>query len=253
VTFAESDTAPRGGAAAAAAAELRFYGRRHGRRLRPQRRGLFETLLPQLALTLPPDGVTLQPASLFPRRVEAVWLEVGFGGGEHLLAQARAHPGLGLIGCEPFVNGMATLLADVAARPVDNVRLWPEDARLLLPRLATASLARVFVLFPDPWPKPRHHRRRFISEATLGTLARVVADDGELRVATDHAAYAAWTLAHVRGSQAFRWLAERPADWREPPDDWVATRYQRKAEQAGARPIYLSFARIPRVPAAPPG
>lgn len=227
--------------------ELRFYGRRHGRRLRQMRSQLVQTLLPQLQLTLPSDEGLLAPAELFPQPIRALWLEIGFGAGEHLLAQARANPHVGLIGCEPFINGVATLLADIGREPPDNLRLFTEDARLLLPRLPAASLQRVFLLFPDPWPKGRHHRRRFITDATVGALARLIVPGGELRVATDHVDYARWTLLHLcsAGSppDAFAWTARRPGDWRRPPADWVETRYQRKAEAAGAAPIFLSFRR----------
>jgi Predicted S-adenosylmethionine-dependent methyltransferase len=243
------ETAPPAGAPGGAMAdgELHFYGRRRGRRIRQLRSGLMQTLLPRLEITLPPAGGMLDPATQFQRPVRAVWLEVGFGAGEHLVAQARGNRDVGLIGCEPFLNGVATLLAEIDRDPPDNLRLYPDDARLLLPRLPDASLERVFLLFPDPWPKTRHHRRRFITGANIATLARLIAPGGELRVATDHPDYARWTLAllcsNAAPSDAFDWTACRPADWRRPPPDWVATRYQRKTEAAGASPIFLSFRR----------
>lgn len=228
--------------------ELRFYGRRHGRRLRQMRSALVQALLPRLQVTLPPNNALLDPRQLFVRPVRAVWLEIGFGAGEHLIAQARANPDVGLIGCEPFINGVATLLADIDQDTPDNLRLFTEDARLLLPRLPDASLERVFLLFPDPWPKSRHHRRRFITKATVSALVRLIAPGGELRVATDHVGYARWTLLHLcsdaAAADAFVWMARRPQDWRRPPADWVATRYQRKAQAAGASPIFLSFRRL---------
>ena len=207
-----------------------------------------DSLLPRLSISLPGDAqAPLELAALFPRPVRAVWLEVGFGAGEHLIAQARAHPDVGYIGCEPFMNGVATLLTEFDRSPADNVRLFADDARLLIARLPEASLARVFVLFPDPWPKARHHRRRFISAAMVAQLARIIAPGGEVRVATDHMDYARWTLAHLGGTTAadrpFRWLARRPEDWRRPPAEWIVTRYQRKAEMAGASPVFLTFCR----------
>ncbi len=232
----------------------RFYGRRIGRRLRPLRSKLMATLLPRLCLSLPPGTTPLDLPSLFARPVSAVWLEVGFGAGEHLIAQARANPAIGLIGCEPFMNGIATLLADVDRQPVDNLRLFVDDARLLLPHLPDASIARLFLLFPDPWPKTRHHRRRFIGPDTVALLARIVADDGELRVATDQEDYARWSLAHVTspdgGAGCFTTTARSSEDWHTPPADWLPTRYQRKTEAAGARPIFLSFRRQRRGEAA---
>lgn len=231
----------------AAAVDQRFYGRRHGRRLRRLRSALVETLLPRLEIRLPEAGGAVVPADLFGRPVAAVWLEVGFGAGEHLVAQVRANRNVGFIGCEPFVNGVATLLADIGGDPPDNLRLFAEDARLLLPRLPNASLERVFLLFPDPWPKVRHHRRRFITADTVQQLARIIVPGGELRVATDHPGYARWTLDHLgrdaARSGAFVWAARRPEDWRRPPADWVITRYQRKAEAAGVAPMFLTFRR----------
>ena len=220
-----------------------FYGRRHGRRLRPNRNRLMATALPDLALPLPAGAAPLDPGRVFPHCPRAVWLEIGFGAGEHLLAQARANRDVGVIGCEAFVNGVAALVAAWHADPLANVRVLADDARLLLPMLAPASIERVFLLFPDPWPKTRHAPRRFIGAQTVGELARVMTVDGELRIATDAPLYARWTLGHVLASGGFRWSARRPDDWRTPPADWVATRYQRRAEAAARSPIYLSFIR----------
>ncbi len=220
-----------------------LYGRRRGRRLRPNRGRLVAATLPELALTVPTGAGSLDPRRLFPTPPRAIWLEIGFGAGEHLLAQARAHPDVGYIGCEAFLNGVAALIAAWHADPVPNVRVLADDARLLLPVLPAASVERVFLLFPDPWPKLRHAGRRFISAATLGELARIVSAGGELRIATDAPLYARWVLAHVQATGGFRWTAKCPGDWRTPPADWVATRYQRRAEAAARPPIYLSFTR----------
>jgi len=223
---------------------LRFvlHGRRHGGRLRPDRRRLLEARLPDLAFGLPASGA-LEPAALFESPPAEVWLEIGFGSGEHLLAQAHARPDVGIVGCEPYIRGVACLLAAIEAAASRNVRIFTDDARLLLSRLAPASLARVFALFPDPWPKKRHHKRRLISAATLDALARAMADDAELRIATDHVGYGRWILRHLIAHADFHWCARVPADWRRPPPDWPATRYQGKAEAAGRVPIFLVFRR----------
>ncbi|MBF0562853.1 MAG: tRNA (guanosine(46)-N7)-methyltransferase TrmB, partial [Alphaproteobacteria bacterium] len=154
-----------------AAVPPRSFGRRKGKKLRPGRSALLETLLPRLAIPRPAAGVGLDPWALFPEPLRAIWLEVGFGGGEHLAAQAGAHPDVGLIGCEVFVNGIASLLRHLDVDGLENVRVFPDDARLLLPALPERSLERIFVLFPDPWPKKRHAHRRFIGPATLDLLA----------------------------------------------------------------------------------
>lgn len=223
----------------------RFFGRRHGRTLRPLRRRLLDEVLPALALP-PPSAIPLDPGRLFPGGARPVWLEIGFGAGEHLLAQARRHPGIGFIGAEPFVNGIAALLAAWQADPVDNLRLYADDARLLLPTLADASIDRVFLLFPDPWPKLRHADRRFIGRTTVAALARILADDGELRIATDAPRHARWMLGHLAADTDFAWQARRCADWRLAPADWVPTRYERKAAAAGRPTIHLRFRRLSR-------
>jgi tRNA (guanine-N7-)-methyltransferase len=203
------------------------------------------TLLPRLAVALPETG-PLDPASLFAVPPDRVWLEIGFGGGEHLAAQAAAHPRTGFIGAEVFENGVAKLLAQLAERDLANVRLYPDDARLLVAALAAASLERVFILFPDPWPKQRHHKRRIVSAAMLDELARTMRDGAELRLATDDPDYLAWMLERATAHPAFEWLARGPGDWRERPPDWPPTRYEEKARAAGRQPAFLRFRRRPR-------
>ena len=201
-------------------------------------------LLPRLAIPPPsPEHGAIDPAGLFDFPVREIWLEIGFGGGEHLAAQAAAHPRVGLLGCEPYVNGVAKLLARIADRGLRNVRIYPDDARDLLDRLPDASLGRVFVLFPDPWPKARHHRRRIVSTETLASLGRVMRDGAELRLATDHAEYGRWMLAHLERESAFEWLARRPGDWRRRTGDWPATRYEVKASGQGRACLYLRYRR----------
>ena len=223
----------------------RLYGRRRGRPLRAGQQLLQQELLPQLSITLPETG-PLDPAALFPQPPAAVWLEIGFGGGEHLAEQAERHPEIGFIGSEVFENGVARLVGEVARRGLGNVRVFADDARLLLDRLPPASLDRVFILFPDPWPKLRHHKRRLVAPATLDRLAEVMRPGAELRLATDDPGYLTWMLEHVTAHPAFAWLARGPADWRERPADWPPTRYEEKARAAGRTPAFLRFRRRPR-------
>jgi tRNA (guanine-N7-)-methyltransferase len=205
-------------------------------------------LLPRLRVPIPETGF-LDPFDLFQPRPRDVWLEVGFGGGEHLAAQAESHPDVGLLGCEPFVDGVARLLGHVDERGLENVRILDDDARLLLTALPDACLSRVFVLFADPWPKKRHHKRRFIGPGNLDALARVLADGGELRFASDHDGYVRWALRHLTGDRRFRWIVGGPADWRRRPDGWVETRYEAKALARGETCTYLVFRRLPRAAA----
>ncbi len=226
-----------------------LYGRRIGRPLRPGRRRQLETLLPALAVDLsarPVDG-----QAIFGRPVPDIWLEIGFGGGEHLAAQARAHPEIGLLGCEPFLNGVSRLLTEIDREGVDNIRLHAGDARDLIEALPDASIGRVFLLFPDPWPKARHHRRRFVSRENLDTLAAIMRDGAVLRMASDHMEYLRWMLFHTTTHPAFEWLVRGPEDWRARPADGPETRYEAKARSRGDRCVYLDFRRRPRNPATP--
>ncbi len=221
-----------------------LYGRRKGHTLRAHHDNLMEVLLPQIQV--PENGSLDDPKTLFDDAAKEVWLEIGFGGGEHLAAQAVAHPMVGLIGCEPFVNGVAKLLSEVEERGLSNVRIHPNDARDVLERLGDASIARAFLLFPDPWHKKRHHKRRFVSAETLDELARVMVDGGEFRVATDIKHYCRWTLREIRDHGLFTWTAEKPSDWRVRGTDWPGTRYEAKAIREGRQPVYLKFRRNPR-------
>jgi len=223
-------------------ARRRIYGRRRGRPLRQGRQRLTETLLPQLCVPLPEAGV-LDPETLFPQAVEQVWLEIGFGAGEHLAAQAELHPRIGFIGCEVFENGIARLLSEIDQAALPNIRIHPDDARQLLDALPPQSLGRVFILFPDPWPKLRHHKRRLVATATLDRLAKLMPPGAELRLATDDCDYLVWMLAHLTAHPAFAWMARRAWDWRRRPDDWPPTRYEEKALAAGRQPAFLRFQR----------
>jgi tRNA (guanine-N7-)-methyltransferase len=219
-----------------------FFGRRKGHALRPHQATLMQTLLPKLAIELgTPAPRNL--AELFPVPVDNVRLEIGFGGGEHMIAQAQAHPRTGFIGVEPFVNGMAKALAAIEATQLANVRLHFGDATFLLDWLPPASLARVDLIYPDPWPKRRHWKRRFVQDASVAELARVLRPGGEFRFASDIPDYVAWTLAHVMRSPAFVWTAEQADDWRRPWTGFFGTRYEAKAKREGRVPCYLIFRR----------
>ncbi len=222
--------------------ERRVFGRRLGRPLKPNQERLIEALLPRLALDV--AAGKLDPAALFPS-AEEVWLEIGFGGGEHLSWQAQANPKTGFIGAEIFLNGIATLLRDIEEKQLANIRIWREDARLLLDKLPEACLDRAFILFPDPWPKPRHHKRRIVQRETLDRLATVLRPGAELRLATDDASYLPWMVERMSSHDAFQWLARGPEDWRARPDDWPQTRYEAKAIDAGRKPAYLRYLRRP--------
>jgi tRNA (guanine-N7-)-methyltransferase len=219
-----------------------FFGRRKGHRLRPHQAGLVETLLPRLALDLG-TAAPADLASLFPMPVDEIRLEIGFGGGEYLAAQAEAHPRIGFIGCEPFVNGMAKALALIEARDLANIRLHLGDAVMVLDWLPTNSLAGIDLVYPDPWPKRRHWKRRFVQERTIADMVRILRRGGEFRFVSDIADYAAWTLARMLRSPDFAWEAERADDWRRPWPGFVGTRYQAKAAREGRAPCYLVFRR----------
>ncbi|MGR3550624.1 tRNA (guanine(46)-N(7))-methyltransferase TrmB [Pseudooceanicola sp.] len=222
-----------------------FYGRFKGKTLRPAQ----ETYLEEDLAALSPGAVgwdenpernPLDLNALFGGR--DLWVEIGFGGGEHLVHQAESNPGVGIIGAEPFINGVAMLLGKIRKAKVDNLRVHPGDVRDLFDVLPEASVSRAFLLYPDPWPKARHHRRRFVTPDHLEPLARVLKPGAIFRVATDIPDYVRQTLEQVP-RHGFDWLAERPADWREPWDDWLSTRYEQKALREDRTPHYLTFRR----------
>ncbi len=224
----------------------RFYGRRKGHILRPKRRNLVETLLPRIRVTMPAQGSEIDLAALFGTQKRAYWIEIGFGGGEHLAAMAAANPDIGIIGCEPFINGVANLLCAVDEQGLDNVRIFDDDVRTLFPALPDASFERLFLLYADPWPKKRHNRRRLVQPETLSQFARLLKDGGEFRYASDFMEYVRWTLRFVSANADFKWLAEGPGDWRERPADAVETRYEAKARRAGSPCVYLRYQRSAR-------
>jgi tRNA (guanine-N7-)-methyltransferase len=217
---------------------LRTYGRVKSRALKPRQAALMQTLLPKLAL---PEG-PLEPRALAPAASE-VWLEAGFGAGEHLAAQAARRPDALFLGAEPFVNGIAACLTHLDSAQLANVRLHHGDVRDVVRRLPDASVDRIYVLFPDPWPKTRHKKRRLIQAEFVAEAARIMKPGARLRFATDWADYADWTLERFLGSSAFRWTAERADDWRAPWADHVTTRYEAK-RLGDCAPIWLEFERV---------
>lgn len=222
-----------------ASSPLRTFGRIKGRPLRAGRADLLDTLLPELKLDL--SAGRIDHAVIMPG-ARATWVELGFGGGEHMAAQAAAHPDVLVLGAEPFVNGVASALRHVHDQGLGNVRLHPGDGRELLAALPDASVERLFVLFPDPWPKARHHKRRLVNEETIAEFARVLKPGGRVRFATDWADYADWTLERFLRSPDFAWTADRADDWRTPPADHISTRYEQK-RLGDCAPVFLEFAR----------
>lgn len=223
--------------------ELRSFGRRRGRKLSPRQQQLQGELLPKLELDLG-SPAPADATALFPGPVADVWLEIGFGGAEHLIWQAHHNPNVGLIGCEPFEDGVVKALAAIEDQGLTNVRLHSDDARPVLKWLPAASLGRVFILFPDPWPKKRHQKRRLLSAELLKQLQRVMRPGAELRFATDIGDYARSALIALMAAPEFSWTATGPADWRQRPADWPETRYEAKAVREGRRSSYFRFVRV---------
>lgn len=220
-----------------------FYGRLKGKTLKQSQKGYLDEDLAGLSpgpvsWEDNPDRTPLDLAQLFDGR--PVWLEIGFGGGEHLVHQASANPDVGLIGAEPYINGVAMLLGKIRRARVSNLAVHPGDVRDLFDVLPEASIDRAFLLYPDPWPKTRHHRRRFVTPEHLEPLARALKPGAIFRVATDIEDYVRQTLIEVP-RHGFEWLADRPADWQQPWADWIATRYEQKALREGRTPHYLTF------------
>jgi tRNA (guanine-N7-)-methyltransferase len=220
-----------------------FFGRRKGHKLRPHQADLIDHLLPHLSLDITTPAAS-PVAELFDAAPQAMRLEIGFGGGEHLVAEAQKFPDTGFIGCEPYVNGMAKILAQIEANNIGNIRLLAGDAAELLNWLPPQSLARIDLIHPDPWPKRRHWKRRFVQDATITAMARVIKPGGEFRFVSDIDDYCAWTLWHLLRSADFRWMAERADDWRLPWNGYTMTRYGRKAEREGRVANYLRFERV---------
>lgn len=222
--------------------DLRSFGRRKGRKPSPRQVQLLAETLPRVAIDLsaPPPATA---SELFPDRPREVWLEIGFGGGEHLVWQAEHNVDVGLIGAEPFEDGVVKVLTAIEERGLANIRIWPNDTRALLRWLPAGSIARAFVLFPDPWPKTRHRKRRLVSSSLLDLLARTLRSGGVLRTATDIGDYASTMLAAATAHPDFVWRVAGPADWRGRRPDWPATRYEEKALKDGRRCYFFTFER----------
>jgi tRNA (guanine-N7-)-methyltransferase len=219
-----------------------FFGRRKGHKLRPNQQRLIDTLLPRLAVD-PTQPAPAALKALFPVPVGDVQLEIGFGGGEYLTAQAHSEPDKGFIGVEPFVNGMAKALAAIESKDLRNIRLHFDDAADLIGWLPQHSLARIDLIHPDPWPKRRHRKRRFVQDDMVARLARILRPGGEFRFVTDIADYAAWTLQRLLRSPEFEWTAECADDWRKPWPGFLQTRYNVKAERQDRAACFLIFRR----------
>ncbi len=228
-----------------------FYGRRQGRRLRKAKSTLMDSFLPKIKIN-PQNPLD------FPFIPENICLEIGFGDGDHLAGHSANNTNNAYIGAEVFKNGIANLLSlmtgikqndeiggeiNLLPNRSDNVRVWDEDIRLLFPLIPDGSLDKVFLLFPDPWPKKRHAPRRFINPDNLKVLARIIKPGGILRVATDHKIYKSWTLRKMHECPDFEWTATCGNDWKHEPQDWVQTKYQRKAIREGRKPVFLDFVR----------
>ena len=217
-----------------------LYGRSKGKTLRAYHARLVAELLPRLEVA---PAMLASGEPLFPVPTHELWLEIGFGGGEHLIARAHENPDVGIIGCEPFVNGVAKLLASVHEGGLRNVRVRSDDATGLIEAAPDASFSRIYLLYPDPWPKRRQNKRRLVSPDMIAAFARVLTSGGELRFATDIDDYAGWTLRRFLASPDFAWAADIADDWRQPWAGWESTRYETKARAAGRASAYLTFRR----------
>ncbi len=217
---------------------LRSYGRIKSRPIKPRQAALVESLLPGLR----PPTAPFDPRALMPGATEA-WLEIGFGGGEHMAAQAALHPDVLIVGAEPFQNGVASAVRHIDEAHLTNVRVHDGDVRELTARMPDACLDRVYVLFPDPWPKTRHHKRRIVQPDMVTELARLLRPGGRLRFASDVSHYVDWSLELIRANSAFRWTAQQAADWRIPPADHITTRYEEK-RLGDCAPVFLDFVRL---------
>lgn len=216
------------------------WGRRQSRPLKDSQRQALDELWPQVSLELPSNAL-INPSDLFTTPLDDLWLEIGFGGGEHLAAQAGLHPRIGFVGCEPFVNGVASLMVQIQEQTLTNIRVVKDDARLLVARLPDESVGCIFVLFPDPWPKKRHNKRRIIQKEMVGSFAKILKPRGLLIMATDDAAYAEWMQNIMAEQSAFEMILDGRETIYERPQGWPVTRYEKKGMAQGRAPVYLIY------------
>lgn len=219
----------------------KFYGRRKGKTLKPGRQNAYEEVMAWARIFLPDGAEDIDPKDFFDFPVKTVWLEVGFGNGEQLVHQALNNPDIGMIGCEPFLNGVSALCRDIKEKGIKNIRIWQDDARLLLPSLRSKTFGRTFVLNSDPWPKKRHHKRRFIQTETLDEIHRLMVTGSELRLSSDDPSLNEWQLEKPYFHPGYEWLANDAAGWRERPADMLGTRYQNKGAVAGRATMFFNF------------
>lgn len=217
-----------------------IWGRRQSRPLKENQRQALVDLWPEVSLELPEQSM-VNLSDLFNAPSTDFWLEIGFGGGEHLAAQAALHPDIGFVGCEPFINGVASLVVQIQEQSLKNIRVVKDDARLLLARIPDQSVGRIFVLFPDPWPKQRHHKRRIIQNASVTTFGRILKQDGLLLMATDDAPYAQWMQDIMAECHEFELVLNGRESVYERPKDWPITRYEQKGINQGRAPVYLVY------------
>lgn len=224
--------------------EKHFYGRRRNRGLHVQRQQAFDIVEQHFFVSAPATDA-FDPLRYFDaNKPRDLWLEIGFGYGEHLAHQAALHPDIGLLGIEPFITGVAVAAVAMTKQNLSNIRIYPDDAMHVLPKLIPESFSKIFLFFPDPWPKVRHHKRRFIQPETVAMLARLLKNDGVLHVATDIPDLADWMILHILENGAFQWTAQRQDDWLTPPADWVTTKYQHKAIREGRTSYYMDFIKL---------
>ena len=234
----------------------KFFGRRKGRIIRKTKSTLLDKFLPIIRID---ESTVFDKNTMFGKPVEKVNLEIGFGDGVHLAGQSLNNPNIGFIGIEVFQNGVANLLTlitgvkdgkvlpeefSLTQNREDNIRVFDDDARLLFAKIPDGFVDRVFLLFPDPWPKKRHADRRFVNPQNLKELARIIKKGGILRIATDHKVYKAWTLRTMHCCSDFKWTAKTSSDWRNEPSDWVKTKYQQKALREGRKPVFFEYERV---------
>ncbi len=207
---------------------IQSFGRRRGRPLGSLKGELLDNMLPEYELDI--DNLTINGET---------WLEIGCGSGEHVAGQAEINPNVRFIAAEPYLPGVASLLKHITDRQLYNIKIWTDDVRFMLPKIADNLLSRVYILFPDPWPKPRHHKRRLISSDMLMLIASKLKNDGKLIIATDHADYANWIMFHIAKSDKLKLQVANYEELRQQPKGWIKTKYQQKAEEQGIQPFFF--------------